>query len=103
MLTTETKLHGYDVAFPLPSGSGGFKSLFRAILLSTTDVDDAETASRIERLRHLNGGRRVGVILLLAGENAGGAFARLQLRCVRQARSQPQGTFVLGAIGKIAG
>ena len=53
------------------------------MLLSAVEAaDSTQTASKIERLRLLDGGRRIGIILLLDGDQPMTALAKLELECV---------------------
>ncbi|KAI5866918.1 hypothetical protein GGS23DRAFT_593651 [Durotheca rogersii] len=61
----EVSLGTHDVAVPLPGTAGSRRRILRAILLSPADIGTDESRSRIERLRHLNGGQDSVIVFLL--------------------------------------
>ena len=77
----EKELNTHDAAFTV-SGQGGMRAVFRLLLLCTGDVWRDETLERMERLSVLNGASHVAIVLLLAGDAAMAAFARLQMKFV---------------------
>jgi hypothetical protein len=56
--------------------------LFRLIVLVSDELGNAATSAKIERLRYLDGGRQIGVILLLREEHGMAAYAQLQAEYV---------------------
>jgi hypothetical protein len=63
--------------------AGSSARVFRLLLLSCKDIGTPEMEQRMERLEHLNGGRDIAIVFLLAGaindENPMGALMKLQL------------------------
>lgn len=53
--------------------------MVRILLLSTKELEGNEAMVKIERLRHLDGGSRLGIVLLLEGANAMSVFTKFQV------------------------
>ena len=74
----EASLETHDIAFSCGSRNSS-DDMFRLLLVTAAEVDDAVTRERIDRLHHLNGGRRVAVVLLLEQGKNWSALNRLQV------------------------
>lgn len=82
---TETKLETHDISFPVKI-QGGI-AVFRGILVFPKDVGTSQTKERLERLRLLDGGRSVFVVLLLDGDSSMASLTKLQMEYVASSQN----------------
>lgn len=73
----ETRLETHDIAFS--AKGNGNTAVIRGILISSAEAGAPKTGDRLERLRLLNGGCFVFVILLLNGDDPMGALLKQQM------------------------
>lgn len=76
----ETRLETHDIAFPVKGH--GDNIVVRGILISTAEVRTPGIRGRLERLRILNGGSFIFVILLLNGVGSMAALLEVQMEFV---------------------
>lgn len=76
----ETRLETHDIAFPV--SIQGDIAVFRGVLVSAREVGASQTKQRLERLRLLDGGSSVFVVLLLDGDSSMASLTKLQLEYV---------------------
>jgi hypothetical protein len=74
---TETKLESHDIAFP--TKIQGDNAVFRGALVCAKEVGPSQTKERLERLRLLDGGSSVFVVLLLDGDSSMTSLTKLQM------------------------
>ncbi|TVY45122.1 hypothetical protein LOCC1_G002608 [Lachnellula occidentalis] len=80
----EQSLETHDLAIQVPRHNREHRELFRLLLLSASDLEHPGTAmTRIERLYHQTGGRKVGIIFLLQEKspNGNGTISYMNLQC----------------------